>query len=165
MTKQDIKQKEKQLIEMTNEFCDEKLDEDYKQLCEKLIKKLGRKRDVPFQRGRLEIWAAAVIYALGTVNFLFDKSFEPFITTEGISEYFGTKNSTVSNRARQIREMLKMDRFGSDFSTQLMEKMNPFNDYVMVDGLVMPMDVLPPHLQEKVKEVRSRGGDIEFRTE
>lgn len=81
MTKQEIKQKEDKIIEMTSAFCAENLDDDYLQLCEKLIKKLGRKRDVPFQRGKLEIWAAAVVYAIGSINFLFDKSFEPFMTT------------------------------------------------------------------------------------
>ncbi|MBA7561867.1 hypothetical protein ES708_03513 [subsurface metagenome] len=48
-------------------------------------------------------WVAAVVYAIGSINFLFDKSFEPYTTDEQISEYFGTKNSTVSNKARQIQ--------------------------------------------------------------
>ena len=56
MTKQEIKEKEVKLLEMTRSFCVQNLDYDYSQLCEKLIKKLGRKRDVPFQRGKLEIW-------------------------------------------------------------------------------------------------------------
>jgi len=71
MTKQEIKQREEKLLEMTGAFCAQKLDKDYYQLCEKLIKKLGRKREVPFQRGKLEIWAAAVVYAIGSINFLF----------------------------------------------------------------------------------------------
>ena len=45
-----------------------------KQLCEKLIRKMSRKRNVPFLSGRMEIWAAAVIHALGSINFLFDTS-------------------------------------------------------------------------------------------
>ena len=61
MTKNEIKEKENKLIEMAGAFCTQKLDDDYLKLCEKLIRKLGRKRDVPFQRGNLEIWAAAVI--------------------------------------------------------------------------------------------------------
>ena len=71
MTKEEIKEIEKKLIETTNEFCTQKLDDEYRQLCEKLIKKLGRKRDVPFQRGKLEIWAAAVIHTIGSINFLY----------------------------------------------------------------------------------------------
>jgi hypothetical protein len=44
MTKQEIKQKEQKLIEMTSAFCAQKLNNEYSQLCEKLVKKLGRKR-------------------------------------------------------------------------------------------------------------------------
>ena len=164
MTKQEIKQKEEKLLEMTGAFCAQKLDDEYFQLCEKLIKKLGRKRDVPFQRGRLEIWAAAVAYAIGSINFLFDKSFEPYMTAEQISEYFGTKNSTVSNKARQIKDMFDMWHFSPEFSTQRMNEQNPFNNMVMVDGYILPLDTLPVDLQEMVKDARSRGEDIEFHT-
>jgi len=61
-----IEEKSKKLAEMTASFCDEKLDDDYKQLCQKLIIKMKRKRNVPFLTGKLEIWAAAIIYALGS---------------------------------------------------------------------------------------------------
>ncbi len=164
MTKQEIKQKEQKLLEMTGTFCAQKLDDDYYQLCEKLIKKLGRKRDVPFQRGKLEIWAAAVIYAIGSINFLYDKSFEPYITTDQISEYFGTKNSTVANKAGEIRDMFKMWHYDSEFSTQRIKKSNPFKQIVMVDGFIVSIDTLPADLQQMVRNARDRGDDIEFHT-
>jgi len=165
MTKQEIKELEEKLIELTQTFCDQKLDSDYKHLCEKLIRKLGRKRDVPFQRGKIEIWAAAVIHALGSINFLFDKSFKPYVTADQISEYFDTKNSTVSNKAREIKDMLNLWHFSPEFSTKKMIEHNPFNNLVMVDGFIVPLDTLPPILQKRVKEVREKGGDIEFTTE
>jgi len=164
MTKQEIKQREEKLLEMTGAFCAQKLDEDYYLLCEKLIKKLGRKRDVPFQRGKLEIWAAAVVYAIGSINFLFDKSFEPYVTADQINDYFGTKNSTVSNKAREIKDMLNLWHFDSEFSTKRMSESNPFNNLVMVDGLIVPMDTLPENLQQMVRDARARGEDIEFQT-
>ncbi len=162
MTKQEIKQKEEKLLEMTRDFCSEKLDDDYLQLCENLIKKLGRKRDVPFQRGKLEIWAAAVVYALGSINFLFDKSFEPYMTAEEINEYFGTKNSTVSNKARQIKDMFDMWHFSPEFSTPEIADSNPMNQMVMVDGFIVPISTLPQEYQQMVRDARARGEDIEF---
>jgi hypothetical protein len=86
MTKEQVKEKEKQLLEITGAFCRQKLNDEYFQLCEKLIKKMGRKREVPFKRGKLEIWAAAVIYTIGSINFLFDKSFEPYISSKQMNE-------------------------------------------------------------------------------
>lgn len=164
MTKQEIKQKEEKLLEMTGAFCAQKLDDDYFHLCEKLVKKLGRKREVPFQRGRIEIWAAAVVYAIGSINFLFDKSFEPYITADQISEYFGTKNSTVSNKAREIKDMFDMWHFSPEFSTQRMKESNPFTQMVMVDGFIVPIDTIPDDLQQMVRDARARGEDIEFHT-
>ncbi len=162
MTKEEIKNKEKKLLELTGSFCTQKLDDDYYQLCEKLIFKLGRKRDVPFKSGKIEIWAAAIIHAIGSINFLFDKSFEPYATAEQISEYFGTKKSTVSNKARQIKDMFKMGYYDSDFSTQKMSGNNPLNDMVMVNGLIVPLSSIPEDLQEMVKKERAEGRDIEF---
>lgn len=164
MTKQEIKEREEQLLEMTRNFCTENLDNDYLQLCEKLIKKLGRKRDVPFQRGKPEIWAAAVIHALGSTNFLFDKSFEPYMTADQICEYFGTKISSVSNKAREIKDMLNLGIFDPEFSTQRMSESNPLKEMVMIDGQIVPLSILPSHLQIKVRLARANGQDIEFRT-
>ena len=164
MTKQEIKERENKLLEMTGIFCSQKLDDDYFHLCEKLIKKLGRKREVPFQKGKLEIWASAVVHAIGSINFLFDKSFEPYMSADQICEYFGTKTSTVSNKAREIKDMLDMWHFDSEFSTQRMTESNPLNRMVMVDGFIRPIDTLPENLQQMVKEARARGEDIGFCT-
>jgi hypothetical protein len=165
MTKEEIKNKEKKLLELTGSFCTQNLDDDYYQLSQKLVLKLGRKRNVPFKSGRIEIWAAAIIHAIGSINFLFDKSFEPYVTAEQISEYFGTKKSTVSNKARQIKDMFKMGYYDSDFSTQKMTENNPFNDLVMVNGLIVPLSSIPEDLQEMVRKERAEGRDIEFTTQ
>ena len=165
MNKKEIKERENKLLEMTGMFCSQKLDEDYFQLTEKLIKKMGRKRDVPFKRGKLEIWAAAVIYTVGSINFLFDKSFEPYITTQEISDYFGTKNSTVSNKAGQIRKMFDLTMFDNEFATEQMNETSPFNDLVVVDGLIVSLSSIPQNLQEFVRKERAEGRDVEFTTE
>jgi len=165
MNKDEIKKREKKLLELTGTFCEQHLDNDYAQLCDKLIKKLGRKRDVPFQRGKIEIWAAAVIHALGAINFLFDKSFEPYISLDQLNDYFGTNKSTVTNKSKQIKDLLKLWHFSPEFSTQHMTDNNPFNDMVIVDGFIVPLSELSEDLQKLVKEERAAGRDIEFTTE
>jgi hypothetical protein len=120
-----IEEKKKMLIEMTAKFCDDRLDEDYKQLCERLIEKMSRKRNVPFLSGKIEIWAAAVVYALGQINFLFDKSFEPYAGADEICDYFGTKKSTTSQKAKIISDMFKMYYWDDEFSTTRMIEKRP----------------------------------------
>lgn len=62
------------------------------------------------------------------------------MTAEQISEYFGTKNSTVSNKASQIKDIFNLWHFNPEFSTQVMTENNPFNNMVMVDGFIVPLD-------------------------
>ena len=73
MEKQKIEEKKQIILDLVREFCAKKLDEEYFELAERLTQKLGRKRNVPFITGKSEIWAAGIIHALGTINFLFDK--------------------------------------------------------------------------------------------
>lgn len=165
MTKELIKEKEKQLLEITGAFCAQKLNDEYFGLCEKLIKKMGRKRDVPFARGKLEIWAAAVVHAIGSINFLFDRSFQPYMSSKQVNEYFGTKGTTVSNKARAIKDMFDLWYYSPEFSTNAMQENSPFNNMVMVDGLILPLGNLPENMQQMVLQARAEGKDIEFTTE
>lgn len=139
-----IVEKTQKLIEMTGGFCDECLDEDYKQLCEKLIRKMSRKRNVPFLYGRIEIWAAATVYAIGSINFLFDKSFEPYATADDICNYFSTSKSTTSRKAKVIRDIFKLGYYDEEFSTTYMRDNNPFSNLVMVNGLIIDKQSLLP---------------------
>jgi hypothetical protein len=132
-----ITAKIEKLIEMTAGFCDRYLDEDYKVLCENLIRKMSRKRVVPFLSGRIEIWAAAVIYAIGSINFLFDKSFKPYATPGDICNYFSTSQSTTSQKAKLIRDMFKMGYWDKEFSTHHMLESHPFKNLVMENGFII----------------------------
>jgi len=138
-----ITEKTQRLIEMTTGFCDEYLDEDYKQLCVKLIQKMSRKRNAPFLSGRIEIWAAAIVYAIGSINFLFDKSFEPYAPAGDICNYFGTSQSTTSQKAKVIRDMFKLGYWDKEFSTSHMREISPFSNFVVVNGLIVNKRSLP----------------------
>lgn len=137
-----VEEKAKKLIEMTSDFSDKYLDEDYKHLCEKLILKMKRKRTVPFASGKLEIWAAAIIYALGRVNFLFDKSFKPYATADDICDYFETSKSTTSQKAKLILDTFKMSYYDEEFSTERMKGNNPFAKMAVVNGFIVPIEAL-----------------------
>lgn len=163
--KQELKLKEQELIQSVSFFCKEKLNDEYEQLCIKMIQKLGRKRSCPFERGNLDIWAASVVYTIGNMNFLFDKSFEPYIQSSEIHDYFGTKSSTVSAKSKLIRDLLKLaPYFDKNFSTSRMNDKNPFNKFVEVDGFLLSIESLPEEYQQMVKEARSRGQNIAFIT-
>jgi hypothetical protein len=143
MDKQKIQEQQQKIIDLAVEFCVKNLDEDYSELSQRLIQKLGRKRNVPFETGKPEVWAAAVIHALGTINFLFDKSFEPYVSVDEINNFFGTNKSTTGNKSKQIRDMLKLDLWDKEFSTKKMHAGNPFSNFVMVNGFIVNRSFLP----------------------
>lgn len=163
-TKQIKQEKEQKIIELVSKFCQEKLDKEYETLCIELTKKLGRKKNVPFMTGKLEIWAASIIYTIGRLNFLYDNSFTPYIPTSDIHEYFGTKGNTVCAKSKLIRDTLKLSYINNEFATSRMIEDNPFNQYVFVDDLIFPIQSLPIEYQKMVKEARAKGKDISFHT-
>jgi len=160
--KEKIEEKKQQLIKLTSDFCDKCVDSEYSDLCEKLISKMSRKRNVPFITGGIEIWAAAVIYSLGQINFLFDKSFKPYVSANDICNYFGTNQSTVSQKAKYIRDMFKMNCWDAEFSTNKMKGDNPFSKLVMLkSGLVVDIDTLASMMNKTInnREKKDLNGD------
>jgi Domain of unknown function (DUF6398) len=164
MDKQKIKIQQQKIWELVEGFCNKKLDKEYLRLSEKLLEKLRKQANVPFKTGQPEVWAAAIIHALGSINFLFDKSFEPYVSFDEINQYFNTKKTTVSTKSKQIRDFFDMGKFDQEFSTKQIEEMNPYNQFVMVDGLLVPIDALPEEYQEMVKQARALGRDISFKS-
>lgn len=56
--------------------------------------------------------------------------------------YFGTAQSTTSQKSKAIRDLLKLSYFDNQFTTASSQKHNPFNDMVLVNGLIVPKDLL-----------------------
>ena len=140
MKDEKTKEKEVQIIQLVNSFCMENLNEEYNEICVNLVKKLGRKHNVPFKRGKLEIWASSIIYAIAQINFLFDKSSTIHITPDTICNFFNTNKSTVSNKAHTIRDMCNLGPFDKEFSPDYILDSIP-NAVVDPDsGLIIPID-------------------------
>ena len=72
----------------------------------------------------------------------------PYATADDICNHFGTKKNTVSNKAREIRDMFKMGYYDGEFSTARMREDNPFSNMVMINGLIVDKGSLPPEVQE-----------------
>jgi hypothetical protein len=74
-----------QIFKLTAPFCAEHLDAEHGELVRKLVAMLARKRPSPLSRGDLGIWAAAAIYAVGSIHFLFDRTQRPHLTGDDLS--------------------------------------------------------------------------------
>jgi hypothetical protein len=147
--KAEIEIRKNQILDLIKEFCELKLDHDYLELSEQLLNKLGRKRDVPFVAGKTDIWAVAVIHALGTINFLFDKSFEPYVTVDELNGFFHTNKSSTGQKSKFIRDLLRLSYYDSEFSTTRMKQNNPFAKLTMVNGFIVSKEPVTESIAKK----------------
>ena len=74
------------IMDDTEAACREHLDDEYGLLARRLVARLARKRPSPLVRGDARIWAAGVMYAVGQVNFLFDRTQTPHMTAKELAE-------------------------------------------------------------------------------
>lgn len=109
MDKQQLQEREQKMIELAESFCKEHLNGECAALCTKLIHKLGSKSPCPFQSGRLEMWAAASVYTICSINLMFDRRKPLSLSPSDISDYFGVSRSTITQKMRMIKELLKID--------------------------------------------------------
>ena len=58
--------------------------------------------------------------------------------------------------------MLKLSYYDKESSTGKMQKSNPFENLVMVDGFFVPVATLPLEYQQIVRQARAEGKDISF---
>jgi hypothetical protein len=141
-----------EIVALTDEFCQEYLDEEYAQLARQLAAALARKRPSPLARGRVNSWACGVVYALGFVNFLFDKSFEPYMSATELCEGFGVSQSTGSNKSREIRDSMDMMQFDPNWCLPSLMDENLMAWMIMVDGLIVDARSMPLHVQQTAFE-------------
>ena len=140
------------IVSLTDGFCQAHLDEEYAQISRRTAAALCRKRPPPVARGRTEVWACGIIHAVGTVNFLFDRSNEPYVSFADLCTEFGVGKSTTSNKSKQVRDLLKMRQFDPDWSLRRLTDRNPFVWTLIIDGLMVDTRDLPHELQEALVE-------------
>ena len=81
---------------ITDEFCHEHLNEEYRELAQDMAAALCRKRPSPLSSGQPRTWACGIIHTLGQINFLSDRSTQPYMTMADVSSAFGVGQSTAS---------------------------------------------------------------------
>ena len=145
--------KYEEVIGLTDEICRKHLNEEYALLSRRLVAALARKRPSPLERGRLEIWACGIVYTLGTVNFLFDKTQVPHLQADELAGLFGVSQKTAANKAREIRDIFNMQRLDPDWCLPSKMDDNPFVWMVMINGLIVDARNLPHEVQEDLVEM------------
>src|SRR5258706_16435001 len=103
------------IVALTDAFCATHLDEEYAQLSRQATAALCRKRPSPLATGNVQTWACGIIYALGFVNFLFDKSQAPSMSAGDLCEAFGVSKSTGAAKSKAVRNALGMSQMDPEW--------------------------------------------------
>lgn len=136
------------VIALTDAFCREHLNEEYADMARRMTAALARKRPSPLATGRTNTWACGVVYAVGQVNFLFDKAQTPHMRREELCAGFGLSPSTGSSTAKKIADLLKIDLFDPQWTLPSRVDSHPTVWLIMVDGFIRDARSLPRELQE-----------------
>ena len=136
------------IVVLTDTFCNKHLNEEYAQLARQAVAALCRKRPSPLMKGRVNTWACGIIYALGFVNFLFDKSQEPYMSAADLCKGFGVSKSTGSAKSKTIRDALDMVQMDPNWYLPSKIDDNPMAWMIMVDGFVLDARTMPREIQE-----------------
>jgi hypothetical protein len=129
-------------------FCQQYLTPEYATLCQELAAALARKRPSPLTRGKPEIWACAIVYTLGQVNFLFDKTQTPHMRADELCDAFGVSQSSAATKAKMIRDLFRMGPFEPRWCLPSLMDDNPMVWMLEVNGLIVDVRAMPREVQE-----------------
>ena len=125
------------IVAITDEVAEKNLNEEYAQTIRYATAALCRKRPSPLLKGRVKSWACGITYAIGFVNFLFDRSQDPFMSAADLCAAFGVSKSTGGNKSKEVRDILKT--FQRDPNWCLPSEMdnNPMAWLISVNGFMI----------------------------
>jgi hypothetical protein len=106
----------------------------------------------------LNTWACGILYALGFVNFLFDKNNEPYMSATDLCDGFGVSRSTGSAKSKIVRDALNMVQLDPNWCLPSKMDDNPMAWYIQVKGFMIDARMAP----HEIKEIAFRKGLIPY---
>lgn len=137
-----------EIVALTDRFSEEQLDAEYRDLARQMAAALARKRPSPLSTSKANVWAAGIIYALGQVNFLFDRTQQPHLTPDEIGAGFGVSKRAAADKARQIRDLLRVGVWDPKWTRPSQLGRNPNAWMISVNGLIVDVRYAPREIQE-----------------
>ena len=143
-----LQEKYQAIVEITDKFSRENLDDEYAQLIRYAVAAVCRKRPSPVETGNANTWACGITHAIGMVNFLFDKRQTPHISAKELYKKFGVGESTGNAKSKAVRTMLGMHQLDPNWSLASRLHSNPMVWMLTVNGMVVDIRSMPREVQE-----------------
>jgi hypothetical protein len=136
------------IVALTDTVCRDHLDDNYRDLSQRMAATLCRMRTSPVRSGLPRTWACAIIYVLGQINFLSDPSTQPYMTMADLCAACGVGQSTASAKARVIFQALKTHQLDPKWSLPGLLDANPLVWMAEVNGILVDLRQMPREVQE-----------------
>jgi hypothetical protein len=141
-----------QIVRLTDAFCAEYLDEEYAEVCQFMTADLCELQPSPLDKGRVPTWAAGIVFTVGSINFLNDPGFDPYLSTAELARLLQVSEGTLYNKRRQIEKALRAMPFDPNYTVTSMMDVNPFVWMVEMDGFPMDIRDAPREMQIEAYE-------------
>jgi uncharacterized protein DUF6398 len=136
------------VVGLTDAVCNQHLNDEYRDLARAMTAALCRKRPSPLASGRPRTWACGIVYVLGRVNFLTDRSFEPYMTTAELCAAFGVGESTAHAKSRVIYDVLDPSQLEPTWMLPSLWVEHPLAWIAEVKGFLIDLRTVPREVQE-----------------
>ncbi len=138
-----------EIAQIIASFCAEKLNDEYEKISLYALAKLCRKRPSPLLGGRPKTWACGIVYAIGSSNFIFDKTQPIHMTAAEIAGWFGLAPSTAGNKASEIIRLLDISYMSAEYMLKANIDHNPAIWMMHVNGRIVDIRDMPKDVQEE----------------
>jgi len=138
-----------EIVGFTDAFCKAHLNEEFAALCRKMTTKLLLERPSPLERGQTRDWAGAILYTIGRINFLFNKSEEPYMSARELCQLVGVSQSKASTMATEIMRMFSLIQMHPEWTLPSLIDRNPLVWMISIDGFHIDARYAPRYFQEK----------------
>lgn len=138
-----------EIVALTDGFCRQHLNEEYAELCRRMVATLCRKHPSPVTTGKVNTWACGIVYTLGRINFLFDKSQTPHMRADSLCQHFGLSQKTGSAKSTAIMDLLKSGQMDPKWTLPSLLRQNPLVWMIQVNGLIVDARRASREIQEE----------------
>jgi hypothetical protein len=136
------------IVALTDAVCRDHLNEEYRDLARAMTAALCRKRPSPLASGQARSWAGGILYALGQLNFLSDRSSQPSMTMAELCAAMGVSPSNASAKSRAVIAALGTSRMDPRWMLRSFTDRNPLIWMAEVNGLLVDLREMPREVQE-----------------
>jgi len=140
------------ILELTSEFCQKYLNEEYRELCEDMAWTVCEE-GLPIESGKPISWASGIVHAIGWVNFLGDPSHKPYMTTTELAAGFGVSVGTMLTKSKTIRDELEIIALDPDWCLPALLADNPLAWMIKVNGFIMDARYAPTEIQQEAYQM------------